>query len=244
MLVERIENPWIRFKVLFATLNEGDKKQLAKEAFLHVIANYNALSCDKKGMLDEIVKACPIVTKTIFGGTMYEHFQDGCEKAREKKHVVSTTELEWVRHYIKGSATCLQAERLIYRSLLCASDFWNTVRYRFNWTISEDDRKCLALEVLVDKTVGAKRKMEIAKEFGESPDSYTLMYFRKLLLDGHCDKAKTLKVNRSDFVIGVIVLKLDNGDFQDALDIAENFLPERKDIIKEIKGIAIAFEGK
>ncbi len=243
MLIERISNPWFQFKVLQATLQGEEKGHLAKNAFLYVINEYNAYSSQKEKILNEITETYPDITEAVCDEDMLEHFQYFCQKARRRNEIVSPVELDWVNKFVRNATIRVRIEKLIYRIVLGASSHWDKMRHDFSWTISDDEKLELVREVLLDKGVGSKRKLELAQEFGQPKDDFARPYYRKLLYDRHYDKADELGVSDSEIVLDVIVANVDNGYFRDALDIAQRFLPERKDLAEEIQQIIAVFNG-
>lgn len=247
MLVERITNPWFRFKVLFATLpaegaGEGERFMLARDAFLHVVANYSAFNFQKEKVLNEIIEAYPGLIDAISDDEMLSKFQDFCREARKRNEIVSPAELKWVEKYVGDSMIFEQIEKMIYRVLLCASSHWDGMRRTFNWTISDIDKQELVRGVLQNEDIGSKRKMEIAQEFGEPDNQFVKVYYKKLLWDRHYDQAQALGVSDLDYVIDVIVSDINSGYFNDAIEVAQRFLPDRQDLIKEIQQIIAAFD--
>jgi len=243
ILIGRIDNPWIEFKVLFPTMKPGEEKALlAKKAFLYVIRTYSAFDDHQKAeMLDEIAQECPDTINDISHEEIHEQFFFLCRQLEGRHKIVSPVELEWVVKYIKIDGYRTDIEKAIYRGLLMASSHWDKMRHKFGWTISEKIRKELARTVLLtEDTVGSKRKLELAQEFGEPKDMFARDYFYKLLYDGHYGQAEKLGVNDSELVIYAIISKIKNEYLDDALNIANRFLPDRQDIIDEIKQIIAA----
>lgn len=243
MLIERISNPWFRFKVLQATLQGEEKSHLAKKAFLYVIFGYNAHGSQKEKILNEIAEAYPEIREAVCDEEVLDHFQHFCQESKRKNEIVSPAELGWVNKFVRNAMIRVQIEKLIYRTILRASSHWDKMRQGFNWTISDDEKLELVREVLLDKGVGSKRKLELAQEFGEPEGDFSRSYYRKLLYDRHYDKAEELGVNNSEIVFNAIMANVDNGYFQDALDIAQRFLPGRKDLAEEIQQIMVVFDG-
>lgn len=238
MLIDRVTNPWIKFKVTFTTLQEEDEKQkLAKKAFLHVIANYSSYNFPKEKMLNEIIEAYPDVILVIYDSDLHECFDRLCRQAKERNQIVSPAELNWVNKYVRNAEIRNQIEKLIYRIVLGASSYWDKMRQAFNWTISDSDKLELVREVLQDENLGSQRKREVAQEFGEPEDKFISAYYKKLLYDRHYDQAEALGVSDSELVIDVIIKDINNGYVADALDVADRFLPDRKDIIEELHAI-------
>ena len=243
MLIERISNPWFQFKVLQATLQGEEKSHLAKKAFLYVICRYNAYSSQKEKILNEIAEAYPDITEAACDEEMLEHFQYFCQEAKRRGEIVSPAELDWVNKFVRNTTIRVQIEKLIYRVVLGASSHWDKMRQGFSWTISDDEKLELVREVLLEKEVGSKRKLELAQEFGEPKNDFARPYYRKLLYDRHYDKAEELGVSDPEITLNVVVANIDNGYFRDALDIAQRFLPERKDLAGEIQQIIAVFNG-
>lgn len=238
MLIDRITNPWIQFKVTFKTLQEEDEKQkLAKKAFLYVVANYNAYDFPKEKMLNKIIEAYPDVILVIYDSDLHDCFDYLYRNAKERNQIISPAELSWVNKYIKNGRRCYQIEKQIYRMLLSASSYWDKIRQRFNWTILDGYKLELVREALQDENLGFKRRMELAQEFGEPKDEFVKAYYEKLLYDRHYDQAENLGISDSELVINVIIKDINNGYVADALDVADRFLPDRKDIIEELHAI-------
>jgi len=244
MLIDFISNPWFRFKVLHANLQgEEEKSQSAKKAFLHVIVRYNAYISQKEKILGEIAEVYPDITDAVSDEEILLYFQYFCQEARRRNEIVSPAELNWVNKFVRDDVIRVQIEKMIYRIVLGASSHWDKMRRSFTWTICESEKLELVHEVLLDKGVGSKRKMELAQEFGEPKDDFARSYYRKLLYDRHYDKAEELGLSDPEIVFDVIVANIDNGYFRDALNIAKRFLPERKDLAEEIQQIIAAFNG-
>jgi len=87
------------------------------------------------------------------------------------------------------------------------------------------------------KSTDLKRKVELAEEFGEPKDKFINAYYGKLLYDRHYDQAEALGVSDPEIFIDAIIKDINNGYVADALDIADRFLPDQKDIIEEIHKI-------
>ena len=242
MLINHISNPWVRFKVLFATLQEEKEKiRMAKNAFLYVIANYNAFKFQKSKALNDIAGTYPNIVKMVCDKEILRHFRHFYNKMSRRKEIVTPSELDWVNRYVKDADIRTNIERSIYCVLLGASSYWNGVRQGFHWTISEKDKLELAREVLQIENLGSKRRMELAQEFGEPCEKFVNDYHRKLLRDKHYNQAEVLEVNDPDLFIDAIISNINNGRFGDALYIAQRFLPDREDIMKEIQQIIAIF---
>lgn len=235
MLIERISNPWIKFKLLHLHPNtrEEEKSSLAKQAFLFVISRCGAYQFKKEAVLDEIAEDYPEI---VSDQEMLESFQYFCQEEAERKNkIVSPAELNWINKFIRSAAIRVQAEKLIYRIILSASSYWDKMRKNFSWTISDDEKLKLVREVLLDKKVGFKRKFELAQEFNEPTDDFIRPYYRKLLYDRLYDKAEELGISDPQIVLDVVVANIDNGYFRDALEIVKRFLPEREHLVVEIE---------
>lgn len=242
MLIEGIKNPWYLFRTLQIELSAGEKRELAKKAFLYVTGNYNAFNYQKKRALDEIVEACPDVLITLSDKEMLESFRRLYQENEKKGEILSPTELDWTNKYIKSSHIRIEIERSIYRRLLSCSSHWDRLRKSFAWRILYQEKLKLVDEVLQDGRVDSKRKIELAQEFGKPKEGYVLAYYKKLLFDRNYDEAEGLNVNNPDIVFEVIVANINNGYFQEALDVVLIFLPERKDIAEEIRKIRNIFQ--
>lgn len=242
MLIERISNPWYRFKLLHSTLEgEEEKSRSAKEAFLYVIYHYNAFNFQKAKVLDEIAEVYPEITAAVNDEEIRDHFKSFCEEAQRRNEIVSPAELTWVNKFVRTDTIRTEIEKMIYRVVLRAGSHWLKMRQDFGWTISDYEKLELVREILQDEGVGNKKKMELAEEFGEPADDFARLYYRKLLYDRHYDKAAELGVSDDETVINVIIACINNGYFQDAIDIAKRFLPQRKDLVVEIQQIIDAF---
>lgn len=243
VMLIKINNSWIKFKVLWTSLTEEERVYLAKETFLYVIYRYNAFFHQKEKMLDEVAKAYPDIDDAVSDGKILLEFQYFCQEAGRRNEIVSPAELKWVKKYVRYYEVQLEIEELIYCILLRASSHWDKMRQDFGWTISAPRKLEFVREILRDKKVGSKRKLELAEEFGESKDDFARSYYKKLLYDRHYDKAKELSVENSDVVVDVVVANINNGYPGDALDIVERFLPYRKDLVEEIQQIIAALNG-
>lgn len=231
MLVEKISSPWMKFKVT------GEN---AKEAFMHVIYDYNAFAFDKKGMLAAIVEKCPEVLNSLLEEEILETFKQFHRNIIQRREIMSPAEFEWVSQYVKDPHIRKEMEKLLYRSLLSASSHHDETRHAFSWIISEDEKKEIVKDVLENFNLRSKRKMEIAREFDEPSEQYEIEYFGRLLWDRHYDKAETLGTKNEEAVVSVILENINSGYVSDAAQIAARFLPERKDIADEIKKIKAA----
>jgi hypothetical protein len=235
MLLELLTNLWIRFCVI----GEG-----AKEAFLYVISAYGAFTHNKEKMLGKIVEKCPDVVSAISDDELFSAFNRLCKNLINKNEILSPAELTWASQYIKNPGIRKEMEKIIYRVVASGSDWWDGMRREYKWTLSEEEKISLVREILADPKVGSKRKTELAKEFGLEMKLDNLAYFRKLLWDRHYDKAAALGVADADeIVISVIADNIDSGYIKDAADIAQQFIPKRKDIADEISRITAAMES-
>lgn len=234
MLMEQVTNPWIRYRVM---------EENPKEAFLHVVRNFSAYSHDKKKTLAEIVQAHPEVREDLTADELLNSFRELKVNLRQRNEIMSPAELEWVSEYFTGADFRLIVERVIYHGLLKASDHWDKVRQSFAWTLSQEARKELAVTALKGLTMGAKRKIELAREFGlPQNEAWSHSYFRRLLWDRHYDQATALGLqNVDEIVLQVIVDNLNSGYITDAVSIAQQFLPDRAEIHEELRQIATAF---
>jgi len=242
MLIDQISNPWVRFKVQFDILdNENEKRFLAKKAFLYVIGNISSeYQYKAQDWLDEIIRVCPKVIDAIRNEEILEHFQRFCDEAKRRNEPISLLELNWVNEYVKDATTRNQIEKILYRMFLGSSSYWDKKRHRHAWTLSKSDIDELVYQTLWDENVGSKRKMELAIEFNLPKDKFVKAYYVKLLRDGHYEKARELGVHELELVIRVIIEKINELDTSTAIQIAERIIPDRKDIIEEIRNIHLA----
>lgn len=241
MLIDKITNPWIRFKLVGKTLEGEEKSRLAKDVFLYVIRSYNAYESQKNKMLDEIADIYPDIDDAVSDEEILDVFVSFCDESIRRGKVVTTAELGWARKFVREPGLCRAIERNIYKILLMASSHWDSLRKGFDWTIPESEKEQVAISVLLIEEIGSKRKMELAEEFGQSKKEFVRVYFRKLLYDRHYDQAKALGVDLPDTVLEVIVDNLNNGYMEDAYNLARLFLPDRDDLRKEVRQIADAF---
>jgi len=230
MLVERLSNKWIRF------LATGED---AKEAFLYVIRWRNASLLGKKvKILAEIVEKCPEIADAISDEDMFSAFEQlRCDS--DKRHdILLLIELRWVNQYIRSADVRKKIEKVIYRSMVTFSDYFDPRRREFEWTLSLNEKIEIVKEVLADPEVGNRRKCELAEEFGLPEQLPLRNYFKKLLRDDHFDKAMALEINDPEAVIEVIVDLIDEGAWVIAAStLVQIFLPDRKDIADEISKI-------
>lgn len=237
MFTDRIENPFLIFRLFFCNLSEEKKEgirkepdaesiRLTKNAFLYVIENYNSYSSQKKRLLDEISSFCPKMLDELLDEEMLGVFYKFCKAMVKKNIIVSPAELDWVNFYIKGEKARIEIEESIYGLLLQTSSYWDKMRQNYNWSITEERRLEIVQEKLSSSNLGAKRKVELSEEFGESNESFKKEYFRTLLFDGHYKKAQSLGVNDPDTVMDCIVSAIEVHHFEMAREVAEKFQPE------------------
>ncbi|NTW45758.1 MAG: hypothetical protein HGB18_01730 [Candidatus Moranbacteria bacterium] len=155
--------------------------------------------------------------------------------------IVTPAELDWVGKYISDAKVRIDIEKLIYKNLLQADSYWDPLRKSTKFTITEDQKRELAKEVLRDEEVGLVRKIELAREYDEPNEAYIRVYLRKLLYDRHYDQAAALGANHPDVVIEVVRMNIENLYLSDAENVIRRFLPERKDLLREVRGIKKAF---
>ena len=242
MLISRITDPYMRFRTVTECLTPEEGRGLARGAFRHVLATRNALKCQKNKILREIYGKCPGILKEISDAEMI-----GClERLRDFSLVrgesISTAELDWVNIYVQTPEARARAEMIVYSVVLLGSDHWDRIRQEYPWVISEDVCAELIRQALKDKSLGSKRKMELAKEIGQSHEEFARAYAKKLLWDRHYDLAAGVPEKTEEDIITVIVKDLDAGYFQDALEIAECFLPLQPDVAGEIRQIMSCFK--
>lgn len=233
MLVEKISNPWMKFKITGKS---------AKEAFLYVIYAYNAFAFDKKGMLGKIVEKCPDVLEALTEESILGAFKQFRQNAVRRGELISTAEFNWVSQYVKSPNIRKEIEKIVYYYMLSASSHHDELRQAFEWTINEEEIKGIVKDVLENPNLGSKRKMQVAKEFGEPSERFEREYLRKLLWDRHYDKAEAFDTKRDEVVISVILENINSGYVNDAAQIAARFLPDRQDIADEIQRIKIAID--
>lgn len=242
-VIELIEEPWVRFKVLFTTTEEEEqKKQLAKEAFAFVIARYSAFKFPKEKMLDTIANLYPNITTVFSDEELFQFFEEFYNEMFRRKEIVTSAELGWVEKYIDDTDIHTKIEKLIYARLLIASSHWDPMREKFEWTISEGDMLELAREALKDENLGSKRKMELAEEFRLPGLDFAKDYHWKLLYSGHYKQMTNLEIDDGT-VISAVASLLENGRWDNAIDVAKRFLPERADVIEETEAIVEALES-
>lgn len=241
MLIDHITNPLFRLRVLSS---QGEERSLlAKQAFLFIVRTRNAYDYQKENVLDEIAQGCPGLTEMISDEEMLVHFQHFCQEATRRGEITSTAELDWVSRYIRDPAIRMQIEKMIYRIFLIATSHWDRARWDYCWMISDSEQHQMVREVLLDKGLGSKRKLELAQEFDEPHEEFLRSYYQKLLYDRHYDKAESLGVSYPDLVYVVVVANMNAGYFRDALEVAQRFLPDRTDLTEEIQQMIAAING-
>lgn len=235
MLIEKISNHFVRFRVL-----GGDEN--AKEAFLYVVAAYDAYKFPKEKMLGCIVEECPevfaeILEEVSFQTEIFKAFKLLYQNLLNRNELLSPAEFDWVSRYVKSQDLRKEMEKILYYSLLVASRHHDKVRRNFEWTIGEKDIEKIVKKILDNPSLRSKRKMEIAEEFDESSERFKIKYFKKLLWDRHYDKAEKLGINNSEVVLQVVLSNIDATYFEDAIQVASRFLSDSEGIVEEIKSI-------
>lgn len=227
MLTEQITNAWLKYR-----LTGKDPK----EAFLHVIANRNAISFDKVEMLTDIVEKHPEILEVLSDADLYVAFMKLLEYSNSRREILSFVELNWVFKYVNDVKTRTKIKELIFLGFLKADHHWDESRVSFNWALPESRKKALAVQALEDPQLGSMRKMQLAQEFGLPADEYARDYFKTLLWGRHYVAAEVLHLSNTDGeVIEVIMDNLNSCHITDALDIAKRFLPLRSDIIAQLE---------
>lgn len=241
----QISNPYIKFRLLAdhspnSIKESKEKEHLAKEAFLHIIATKNGCKFDKVGMLAEIVGKCPNVIDGICDEEMIDDLKSLRDNEGNRSLLISTPELDWVRIYIRQEELRQKAEEIVYASMLRGDSHWDKDRHEYPWTLSKSQREYLINEAFMEKGLRGKRRMELAKEAGVSAEGISEIkrpYFCKLLWDRHLDEAKEIGMSNEEDVLFIAQKNLNAGSLTDALDLINAFLPDRKDLIKEIETI-------
>ena len=227
MLIEQITDAWIKYQVT------GENPRWA---FLYVISNYPAADFAKVLMLKGIMEKVPGITMS--DDELFQAFCRLAERAELRHEVLSWLELNWVTVYIKSPEIHTKIEDIVYRSLLIASDRSDAGRKVFKWGISEERRRTITVDVIMDTDIGSKRKMQLAREIGWPTEVHARDYFKTLLRGNHYDIARALGLKDTDMlVIEVIVDHLNAGLSEDAFSLALEFLSKRQDVIDEIKKI-------
>ena len=245
LIVDQLKNHWIRFKVLYGTVGQ-DKATLARTAVIYVIENFCASSTRKCALLSEIGVVAPLVFESISDTELQGAFQRFSVEVVRHGGMVAQSELHWINVFVRSPTIRMEMEKIIYRSLLIASSFHDEIRRRTKWTFNESDRVVLVREVLATPNLGSKRKMELAREFGEPHQAYLLEYYFTLLCEGHYDNAIQLIGGKDEvfeaagvMVIKAIVAKIDARDYPCAMVIARKFRPYDT-LVSQIQRIATA----
>lgn len=238
MLIEKISNPWMKFNVIYKDLEQDKKFELAKEAFLFVIRTFNAYGYNKLVMLEKIESICPSVA-LIEPQLLFNTFQDLVSFEMRSEHIVTTAELKWIKKYIKDASLYIESEKMIYAVLLRASSQWDQVRHDFEWLISPHEKMEIASKSLETAIgIGICRKIEIVKEFDLVYSEFEInFYVESLLYSRKYDEVEKMGIKDDKVFLGVIISNINNGYINDALEVVRRFLPDREDLIKEIKQI-------
>ncbi|MDP2651527.1 MAG: hypothetical protein Q8O94_00110 [bacterium] len=239
----QINEPYIKFMLLADSVKESwEMDRLAKEAFLYIIATRHACKFNKVEMLGEIVEKCPDVVDGISDEEMVNHLKYLRNSEQKRSTLVSTPELEWVTKYVRTPEARQQAEKIIYLSMLRGDSYWDKRRHEYAWTISKDMQDVLILNSIQDKSIGSKRRIELAKEIDFPAEYLQRLYFRKLLWDRHYDNAAEVGMKNEEDVFIVASKNLNAGYFSDAFELVQRFLPARQDLIDEINRIRAVFK--
>lgn len=229
MLKNRVSNLWIKFHLT------GEDP---KGTFLYVILNYDAHKTNKVAMLDRVAEETEQLLDSITDDEIYEAWSSFSGQMFRTGQIVSPAELKWIRKYVKDERTCQIMEGTIYSGLARASNYWDNLRNQYEWTITPEKRVRIIQEILdCPGNLGPKRKMELAKEIGQSWQDHAVDYYKRLLRDRHYDQATELGIQSPEAVEEIIVNCVNGGCLNDARNITKQFLPGRQDLLDEIEEI-------
>lgn len=237
MLIERLSDPYFKLLVFKDKLSLEELLGLARCAFLYIIASRDASKVNKLAILSRIVGVSPSVCESISDEEMVSGLRYLSERLRSRHLLLSTAELDWVRHYVVSSEWQENAEAVIYTSMLYGSSHWDRVRCAYQWNLSTERKADLIRETLACPYLGVKRKLELAQEFGEPSEGFRRVYLRKLLCEGHYRKVRELGPCAEDDVLDSAVALLNMGRITQARELVENCLPERVDLMEEIEHV-------
>lgn len=237
-----VSDPYFRFMLLADGLEDVEEKdRLARKAFHHIIATRHACKYKKMAILDKILEKCPDAIDGITDESMVESLGKLHDNMLCRGELISTPELEWVAKYVRTESARQEAEKIVFCSMLLGDSGWDKGRHEYKWTIAKDVQVDLIRLTIHGENLGSKRQIELAKEIGEPTEDFERRYFRKLLWDRHYDKAKGIVARMDQDVFLVVQQNLNAGYFTDALSIVTQFLPDREDIVAEIKRIIATF---
>lgn len=249
MLKDGITDAWLRFKIFFNLLKtEEERIAMAKETFLFVVS-YRAADGDypKQDMLEKVVESCLAVVDHISEEEILQAFHGHIQNMRKSNRIISPFGMEWVFVYVKKSKEVrYEIELLVLEQLLRASSQWDKMRKDYPWMVSVVDYRRLVCRVLYDRSYKkAKRKMELAIEFGLPVEEYKRLYLWTLLREGHLEQAKELGVGEfPDIILDAIEANVHKGYNWAALDILSVFsLPNKNELFAEIQDIQAAFDA-
>ena len=238
----QITEAFFRFILLAKTMENGEEKdRLAKEAFLCIISTRDACRHQKDKALAQILSLCPDALNGVTDNEMVDGLKCLHERMKHRHRLVSTPELTWVAHYVRTPEAREEAEKIIYSSMIRGDSHWDKARHEHSWTMSHAVQVELIREALHDKGIGSKRKTELAREINVPEEEMIRPYFRRLLWDRHYDQAMDIKGWKEEDVFLIISSNLNAGYFTDSLELAQRFLPNRQDILDELRSIIAAF---
>lgn len=228
-LIDQIKNVWVRYVLT------GENPTAA---FLYVVATYKVALSEKVKILYNIVRVHPEVLTDLTDEKIHNAFSKLVASCQSRKEWFLFDELVWVRRYVKHPDFRSQIEEDIFQLSLMATDRHDDIRRAFKWTISETAKKNVVEGLLRVSDLCSKRKVQLAHEFGLPLGDYAYDYFETLLWGRHYATAEALDLkDTDDTAIRAIIEKLDVGQPDDALNIAERFLAHRPEIAAEVKEI-------
>lgn len=240
----KISNPYVMLLVRHSTLEETEKIELAKKAFLFIVAEYATTKKEKDKALEKINLICPDAIKMISDEALYECFRSFCLKTKKKNEIVSPAELSWAQKWVKNPDFLKLYESAIYLGLLKTSSHWDIMRHRFAWTLSENEKREIAQKLLACDDLDAKRKLEVAEEFQLTTSEHRFHdeYLVKLLVSKHFNQADKIGIGKPDVYLEAIAQLIDAELPFDALEIAELYLSDHKELIDEIVAVIKALD--
>lgn len=236
-LSEMIENKYHRFLLRekhSPSTGKPEDIELSKEAFLYVVQKYRADQCNKLSRLCQI-NAWQSLKDYLRDEEILSAFEDFTAIEDSAGRVLPLEELSWVKSLVKSLETQSTIEKKIYLSLLKFKSS-DDPRRAFKWRITEAERLALVLEGISNKYFSGDRELEIALEFNR-PDPHRLDQFRRFLRSGEFGLAKKLGILGLDIVEEEIREEYRASLFEEALNMANCFLPSDHPYIKEIQEV-------
>lgn len=230
---ELIENKYHLFlrRRNVPSTGESEDIEFAKQAFLYVVTNCRADECHKISRLWDI-NCWQDLEGFVSEEEILRAFESYFYTERKKSGVLPLAEFIWVGHFVESYDVLRAIEKMVYISLLSSKNY-NRERKSYSWTMTEAEKLAIVLEEMGGKQLGTNRDSEIAYEFG-LPDPGRLDQLRRFLRNGQLDLAKKLDVVDQGIALEVINEKYAKSRLEDALHIAQNFLPEDHAYIKKI----------